>query len=73
MNIPIPPANTIEWPNAEYEYRLISLNQEATISRHNERLNLQAKEGWELIHIYIFEEGFTRYYFRRVKVLGVPI
>ena len=73
MNISVPPVNTIEWPKIEYEYHLICQNQTTTIDGHNERLNLSAKEGWELIHIHIFEKGFTRYYFRRVKMLGVPI
>lgn len=72
MNVPVPPVNTIEWPNRQYEY-LRTFDDSTNSKLHTEHLNKYSEKGWELIHIHQMDSNRAFYYWRKLKVLGVPI
>ena len=79
MNIPVPPANTIEWPKVEYEYLCTICNPEKENctykEAHTNHMNNYATKGWELINIWPNPNSTHRitYFWRKLKVLGVPL
>ena len=72
MNIPVPLANVIEWPRPNYEFQR-TYCKGINSNDHTDHLNTCAELGWELIHIHADRESFAWYYWRKLKVLGVPI
>lgn len=72
MNIPQSPNNTIEWSNVEYEY--LTNTCSGGSNENTELLNKTADKGWELIHIASDgAKAGVAYWWRKLKVLGVPI